>query len=164
MPGIFALLEEEIGYLEKKNNSKLDSKTGNAGSANYTKYWRDIKPSYQGQPWCAAFISWCFMKAFGLDNAKKLLKHWPYVYCPTLGVLFVKNANPKVGDIVIFKHGGTFIHTGFVTKVAGVVPVRCRYLMPDNVRSRNHIFSDGYKLHSSTNPHCNKYQIYIPLP
>lgn len=80
---------------------------------------KDIKPSYQGQPWCAAFISWCFMKAFGLDNAKKLLKHWPYVYCPTLGVLFVKNANPKVGDIVIFKHGDTFTHTGFVTKVAG---------------------------------------------
>lgn len=59
------------------------------------------------------------MKAFGLDNAKKLLKHWPYVYCPTLGVLFVKNANPKVGDVVIFKHGDTFTHTGFVTKVAG---------------------------------------------
>nr|DAW57880.1 MAG TPA: hypothetical protein [Caudoviricetes sp.] len=116
---VLGIAKEEIGYLEKKNNSKLDSKTGNAGSANYTKYWRDIKPSYQGQPWCAAFISWCFMKAFGLDNAKKLLKHWPYVYCPTLGVLFVKNANPKVGDIVIFKHGGTFTHTGFVTKVAG---------------------------------------------
>ena len=114
---VLGIAEEEIGYLEKKNNSKLDSKTGNAGSANYTKYWRDIKPSYQGQPWCAAFISWCFMKAFGLDNAKKLLKHWPYVYCPTLGVLFVKNANPKVGDIVIFKYGGTFTHTGFVTKV-----------------------------------------------
>ncbi len=59
------------------------------------------------------------MKAFGLDNAKKLLKHWPYVYCPTLGVLLLKNANPKVGDIVIFKHGGTLSHTGFVTKVAG---------------------------------------------
>ena len=116
---VILIAKNEEGYLEKKSNSQLDSKTANAGSANYTKYWRDIKPSYQGQPWCAAFISWCFMKAFGLDNAKKLLKHWPYVYCPTLGVLFVKNANPKVGDIVIFKHGGTFTHTGFVTKVAG---------------------------------------------
>lgn len=116
---LIQIAKNEVGYLEKASNSQLDSKTGNAGSANYTKYWRDIKPSYQGQPWCAAFISWCFMKAFGLDNAKKLLKHWPYVYCPTLGVLFVKNANPKVGDIVIFKHGDTFTHTGFVTKVAG---------------------------------------------
>ena len=113
------IAKNEIGYLEKKSNSQLDSKTANAGSANYTKYWRDIKPSYQGQPWCAAFVSWCFMKAFGLDNAKKLLKHWPYVYCPTLGNLFTKNANPKVGDIVIFYHNGTFTHTGIVTAVIG---------------------------------------------
>jgi len=116
---VLGIAEEEIGYLEKKNNSKLDSKTGNAGSANYTKYWRDIEPSYQGQPWCAAFVSWCFMKAFGLDNAKKLLKHWPYVYCPALGTLFTKNANPKIGDIVIFYHNGTFTHTGLVTAVIG---------------------------------------------
>ena len=59
------------------------------------------------------------MKAFGLDNAKKLLKHWPYVYCPTLGSLFTKYANPQVGDIVIFYRGGTFAHTGIVTKVSG---------------------------------------------
>ena len=59
------------------------------------------------------------MKAFGLTMAKKLLKHWPYVYCPTLGSLFVKNANPKVGDIVIFYRSGEFRHTGLVTKVQG---------------------------------------------
>ena len=116
---VILIAKNEIGYLEKKSNSQLDSMIGNAGSANYTKYWRDIKPSYQGQPWCAAFISWCFMKAFGLDNAKKLLKHWPYVYCPTLGSLFTKNANPKVGDIVIFCRNGTFTHTGLVTAVIG---------------------------------------------
>ena len=116
---LILIAKNEIGYLEKKSNSQLDSMTGNAGSANYTKYWRDIKPSYQGQPWCAAFISWCFMKAFGLENAKKLLKHWPYVYCPTLGSLFTKNANPKIGDIVIFYHNGTFTHTGLVTAVIG---------------------------------------------
>ena len=40
---VLGIAEAEIGYLEKKNNSQLDSKTGNAGSANYTKYWRDIK-------------------------------------------------------------------------------------------------------------------------
>ena len=116
---VLGTAEEEIGYLEKKSNSQLDSKTANAGSNNYTKYWRDIKPDYQGQPWCAAFVSWCFMKAFGLENAKKLLKHWPYVYCPTLGNLFTKNVDPKVGDIVIFQNGNTFTHTGLVTKVSG---------------------------------------------
>ena len=116
---VLGTAEEEIGYLEKKSNSQLDSKTANAGSNNYTKYWRDIKPDYQGQPWCAAFVSWCFMKAFGLENAKKLLKHWPYVYCPALGNLFTKNVDPKVGDIVIFQNGNTFTHTGLVTKVSG---------------------------------------------
>lgn len=116
---VILIAKNEIGYLEKKSNSQLDSKTANAGSSNYTKYWRDIKPSYQGQPWCAAFVSWCFMEAFGQEKAKKLLKHWPYVYCPTLGNLFTRNANPKIGDIVIFYHNGTFTHTGIVTAVIG---------------------------------------------
>ncbi len=116
---LIRIAKNEIGYLEKASNSQLDSKTANAGSNNYTKYWRDIKPSYQGQPWCAAFVSWCFMEAFGQEKAKKLLKHWPYVYCPTLGNLFTRNANPKIGDIVIFYHNGTFTHTGIVTAVIG---------------------------------------------
>ena len=109
----------EIGYLEKASNSQLDNKTANAGYNNYTKYWRDVYPSYQAQAWCACFVSWVFMMAFGLDTAKKLLKHWPYVYCPTLGSLFTKYANPQVGDIVIFYRGGTFAHTGIVIKVDG---------------------------------------------
>lgn len=116
---LIQIAKNETGYLEKASNSQLDSKTANAGSNNYTKYWRDIKPSYQGQPWCAAFVSWCFMEAFGQEKAKKLLKHWPYVYCPTLGNLFTRNANPKIGDIVIFYHNGTFTHTGIVTAVIG---------------------------------------------
>ena len=116
---VILIAKNEEVYLEKKSNSQLDSKTANAGSANYTKYWRDVKPDYQGQPWCAAFVSWCFMKAFGQEKAKKLLKHWPYVYCPTLGNLFTRNANPKIGDIVIFYRNGTFTHTGIVTAVIG---------------------------------------------
>ncbi|MEY8536702.1 CHAP domain-containing protein, partial [Blautia pseudococcoides] len=109
----------EVGYLEKRSNSSLDSKTANAGDNNYTKYWRDIKPSYQGQPWCAAFVSWVLMRAFGQAAAEKMLKHWPYVYVPTLAGKFTNYANPQVGDIVMFKHGGTFTHTGIVTSVSG---------------------------------------------
>lgn len=111
--------ENEIGYLEKASNKNLDSKTANAGYNNYTKYWRDVYPSYQAQAWCACFISWLMMKTFGITVAKKLLKHWPYVYCPTLGSLFTKHANPEVGDIVIFYRGGTFAHTGLVIAVQG---------------------------------------------
>lgn len=116
---LIACAENEVGYLEKKSNSQLDDKTANAGYNNYTKYWRDVYPQYQAQAWCAAFVSWCMMKTFGLETAKKLLKHWPYVYCPTLGNLFTKYANPQRGDIVIFYRNGTFAHTGLVTKVEG---------------------------------------------
>lgn len=116
---LIQIAKNEVGYLEKASNSQLDSKTANAGSNNYTKYWRDVKPSYQGQPWCAGFVSWCFMKSFGQEKAKELLKHWPYVYCPTMADLFTLNSNPKVGDIVIFYRNGVFAHTGIVIKVSG---------------------------------------------
>ena len=116
---LIATAKNEVGYLEKATNAQLDSKTGNAGYNNYTKYWRDVYPVYQAQAWCACFVSWIMMKTFGLDVAKKLLKHWPYVYCPDMADLFTLYANPQFGDIVIFKHNGTFTHTGLVTKVQG---------------------------------------------
>ena len=109
----------EIGYLEKADGHDLYDKTANAGGRNYTKYWADIKPSYQGQPWCAIFVTWCFTQAFGKDKARELLGHYPYVYCPTLANLFARHANPKRGDIVVFYRNKEFVHTGIVTGVRG---------------------------------------------
>lgn len=118
---LIATAKAEIGYLEKASNSQLDDKTANAGYNNYTKYWRDVKPEWNGDYWCAVWVSWCFMKTFGLETAKKLLKHWAYVYCPTMADLFTLHANPKAGDIVIFwsNKKKEFVHTGIVTKVDG---------------------------------------------
>ena len=116
---VLSIAKAEVGYLEKASNSSLDSKTANAGSNNYTKYWRDIYPSYQAQPWCAVFVTWVFQQAFGKETAKKMLKHYPYVYVPTLMNLFTRYANPEVGDIVCFYRNGEFTHTGIVTKVSG---------------------------------------------
>lgn len=121
---LIKVAKNENGYLEKKSNSNLDSKTGNAGSNNYTKYWRDIKNwglgNLQGSYWCAAFVFWCFVKTFGLATAKKLLYHAPFVYCPTIANLFKQKgrlySNPKVGDIVVFMTS-RFSHTGIVYKV-----------------------------------------------
>lgn len=118
---LIAVTKNEIGYLEKATNAQLDSKTANAGYNNYTKYWRDVYPAYQGQPWCACQISWDMMTAFGLETAKKLLRHWPYVYCPAMRDYFTLYANPQVGDIVIFwsSKKKEFVHTGLVIKVQG---------------------------------------------
>ena len=111
--------QNEVGYVEKKSNADLDSKTGNAGDNNYTKYWRDILPSYQTQPWCACFVTWVFVQAFGQEKASALLKHYPFTYCPTLGSLFTNYANPQVGDIVLYHNGSRFYHTGLVIAVNG---------------------------------------------
>lgn len=113
---VISIAAAEIGYLEKRSNVYLDDKTANAGSSNYTKYWRDVYPAYQAQAWCAAFVSWCFMKAFGLANAKAMLKHWPYVYCPTLAGM-TSNKSPQTGDIILFYRAGTYTHTGIVERV-----------------------------------------------
>ena len=118
---VIEVAKEEVGYLEKKSNSQLDDKTANAGSNNYTKYWRDIKnwcgANYQAQPWCAGFVTWVFTVALGQARAKELLKHYPYVYCPTMSGLFTLYTKPQVGDIVIFYRNGVFAHTGLVIAV-----------------------------------------------
>lgn len=97
----------------------LYDKTAGSGSGNVTKYWEEIKPEWQCQPWCAIFITWIFTKAFGKERAKQLLKHYPYTYCPTMAKLFTLYSNPKVGDIVLFKRNGVFAHTGLVIAVNG---------------------------------------------
>lgn len=150
---LIATARAEVGYLEKKSNSQLDDKTANAGYNNYTKYWRDVYPQYQAQAWCACFVSWCMMKTFGLETAKKLLKHWPYVYCPALGNLFTKHANPQRGDIVIFYRGGTFAHTGIVTKVDGDV----FYTIEGNTSGGTDIVPNGGGV-------CSKYYYNSKLP
>lgn len=117
----------EVGYLEKKSNSQLYNKTANAGSANYTKYGKemhDIYPSVMDYPaaWCDAFVDWCFYKAYGVSNAKGLLGGNFNDYTPSSANLYkIKSAwhtsNPKVGDQIFFKNSTRICHTGLVYKV-----------------------------------------------
>ena len=117
----------EAGYLEKKTNSNLDSKTDNAGSNNYTKYARDldnVKDFYNGKKngfaWCSVFVAWCFYKAVGTDRARELLcypKKSLGASC-SYAINYYKKQNrfftsPKKGDQVFFKIG----HTGIVYNV-----------------------------------------------
>lgn len=115
---VIEVAKAELGYLEKRSNSQLDDKTANAGDRNFVKYW-SVKPEWNGAYWCAAFICWVFTEALGKQRAKELLKHYPYVYCPTLAGLFTKYSTPQVGDIVIFWKNGEYAHTGLVIAVSG---------------------------------------------
>ena len=111
-----ALAEE--GYLEKRTNDMLESKTANAGSNNYTKFGRDM--GCNGQPWCDAFEKWCLKKAYGTAKPKSLLGGWRN-YTPTSAQYF-KNMHqwfttPQRGDVIFFKNSQRICHTGIVLEV-----------------------------------------------
>lgn len=114
---LLKIAEGEIGYLEKASNKDLDSKTGNAGKNNYTKYARDIYPALQGQPWCDMYVDWCFVKAFGKVDAQRLLGGFS-AYTPTSAQYYKDRGQwfdkPEIGDQIFFKNSMRICHTGLV--------------------------------------------------
>lgn len=145
----FALQEE--GYLEKKNGDLkyLYDKTANAGSANYTKYGKemhDIYPKVMDYPayWCDAFIDWLFQKYWGVATAKSLLCGNFDDYTVNSAQLY-KNAgawytsNPKMGDQVFFKNSQRICHTGLVYKVDSTYV----YTIEGNTSGASGVVSNG---------------------
>lgn len=110
----------EVGYLEKKSNKNLNSKTANAGSNNYTKYGAYFGLNGPDAYWCDMFVDWCFVQAYGRDVAKKLL-HGFSAYTPTSAQYFKNNkqwhTTPAVGDQIFFKNSQRICHTGIVYAV-----------------------------------------------
>lgn len=129
---VIAIAKNEIGYLEKANTNNLDSKTGNAGNKNYTKYARDLANltdwynfNKQGYEWCTQFVDWCLVSAFGKELARKMknLPTYSLAASCTQTVKYYKSFNafsktPKVGAQIFFgKSENDCEHTGLVVKV-----------------------------------------------
>lgn len=122
----------EVGYLEKETKDNLDNKTANAGHNNYTKYARDLDKisgfyngGKQGYAWCECFLDWCFVQAYGVSNAKKLLcqpNKSAGAGCAS-SMKYYKNkgqlaTSPAIGDQIFFNNkNGEVSHTGLVYKV-----------------------------------------------
>ena len=123
---VIKIAEGEVGYLEKKSNKDLESKTANVGYNNYTKYGKWIGAN--GDYWCASFLSWNFYKAYGTDMGKKLLCGSYSAACETIRGNFVKKkkyytdmTKAKPGDVIFFKgtrHAGAN-HIGLIVSVVG---------------------------------------------
>lgn len=100
----------ELGQTESPPNS------------NRTKYWDAYDPKMQGQPWCVAFLWWCFDKAGermaffggGKTASCSILLRWYREQGLTVPVEEV-----QVGDIVLlnFNGKGTPDHCGLVDEV-----------------------------------------------
>ena len=128
---LIQIAEAEEGYLEKASNASLDSDTANAGSANFTKYARDLDaiPDFyngkkNGYSWCDVFVDWCFVKAFGAEAALKLTcqpKKSAGAGCKYSAQYYKAkgqfHTTPKVGDQIFFHSGGDPNHTGIVRAV-----------------------------------------------
>ncbi|WP_434310353.1 peptidoglycan-binding protein [Hominifimenecus sp. rT4P-3] len=122
---VIQVAKSQIGYLEKSSDSQLDDFTANAGRENYTKYARDYKgfagEDYQGQAWCDMFVDWCFVKAYGVDNARDLLGGFD-AYTPASAQYFKARgrwhtSDPQPGDVIFFENSQRINHTGIVTEV-----------------------------------------------
>lgn len=146
----------EVGYLEKKSNSNLDSKTGNAGYNNWTKYARDLDAlgyfyngKKNGYAWCDIFVDWCFVKAFGVEAAMALLQQPKKSYgagC-LYSARYYKNKsqfyskNPKKGDQIFFWNSSKtdVAHTGLVYKVDSTYV----YTVEGNTSSASGVVANG---------------------
>lgn len=128
---VIRLAQEEVGYHEKATNADLDSKTGNSGSGNWTKYARDLwvanffNGNKNGYDWCATFFAWLIYQATGHESTRAqeaLYYTGPYGasctyasrYYKTAGAWFIE---PKVGDQIFFGSGTSVNHTGLVVAV-----------------------------------------------
>lgn len=95
---VISAAREELGYTE------------NPPGSNRVKYWDIYGPEWQGQPWCVAFLAWCFRQAgegaefFGgaLTASCGTLLRWYEAQGQTVPV---SEAQP--GDIVILNFHGT---------------------------------------------------------
>lgn len=130
---LLAIAKAEVGYLEKATNKDLDSKTGNAGKNNYTKYARDLhkagyyQASKQGFAWCDMFVDWCHWIAAGKDanEAQRVIcQTGPYGAGCKESANYYKAQNrffktPKVGDQIFFWDSAktTVAHTGIVKAI-----------------------------------------------
>lgn len=148
----------EVGYLEKASASQLDHKTANAGSSNRTKYARDLDAisffngRKQGAAWCAVWVCWDFVQAYGVEGAKALLclPAKAASNCAA-GCRYLRNyfknrgqlhtSNPQPGDVIFFysKDKSSIAHTGLVYKVDSAYV----YTVEGNTSSASGVVANG---------------------
>lgn len=153
---VIKIAKAEVGYLEKKSNSNLYDKEKNSGSNNYTKYAYEFDTKYpnfyngkkNGYAWCDIFVDWCLVKAFGVDNALKLLGQplkscgagcsWSVKYYEKIKRFY--KSYPKIGDQIFFKDSkGEPCHTGLVYKVDS----KKVYTIEGNTSSASGVVANG---------------------
>ena len=145
----------EVGYREKASNTSLDDPAANAGSANWTKYARDLAAAgyYNGNKngfeWCDVFADWCFYRAFGSDAQRIQCQSGPLGAAVPFSAGYYQaqgryDRSPRVGDQAFFRENGALVHTGIVTQVLSNAVVTVEGNANDRVEKRTHRLDDPY--------------------
>ena len=127
--------KDEDGYLEKsksaynKDHNVLWEKKAGAGYDNGTKYAYEIDEIpdfFNGKKnwyaWCCVFVSWLFVKTFGVDRARQLLNYPKKslgAVVDYMKMYFTKKNqyyhSPLKGDVIFFRNAsGGMTHVGLV--------------------------------------------------
>lgn len=158
---VLAVAAGELGYLEKASNSQLDDKTANAGHANFTKYARDLDAlgniyngPKQGFAYCDVGVDWCFVKAYGVEAALKLLCqplrsagagcYFSAMYYRQRGQFHSAGSIPRPGDQIFFSYqAGEVSHTGLVESVSTSTVTCIEFNSSDGVYRRTYALNDS---------------------
>ena len=155
---VVSIAKAEDGYKEKASNSNLDSPSANAGSANYTKYARDLAAagyyngSKQGFEWCDVFVDWVFWMAYGKNAAKAQAAQCQTgplgAACPYSADYFKAKGrfdkNPQIGDQIFFQQNGRIVHTGVVVGVSDTTVTTEEGNSGNCVKSHTYSRNDSY--------------------
>lgn len=155
---IIRIAKAEIGYKEKATNADLNSKTGNAGGGNFTKYARDLDQiSYfngkkNGYDWCAVFYCYLTYKLHGdgLTARSALYQPEPKYNCGagcTQQAQYYRNANafytsPQPGDQIFYGTAGDEGHTGLVVEVSDKTVITIEGNVQNQVMLLSHAIDD----------------------
>lgn len=113
----------QIGYVEGGGS---DGRSGNV-----TRYWQELYPQWQGQPWCGAFVAWVLRQRGVTDYPIGI----PGIFYTPSIVAAAKSkgvwhgdsdlASIKPGDVVLFDFGsGGAVHVGLAEEYLGAGQVR----------------------------------------
>lgn len=128
---VIKIAKAEVGYLEKsqaaykRDPTVIYSKKDGAGHDNITKFNIEMHKLYPEvmdvSYWCDSFVDWCFLQAYGVANARKLLGGDFDDYTVSSANLYKKvgawYSEPKIGDQIFFKNSTRICHTGIVVDV-----------------------------------------------
>ena len=135
---VVQLAYDQVGYKEGPNN--------------YNKYADSlyIQKLYgwgvQNQPWCAIFINWLFLTAFGYDDGSAMT-YGGSPACSIAAQNYKNNnawsMNPRKGDQIFFNISGGINHTGIVVDVSGSTITTIEGNSSDSVAKRTYYAGDA---------------------